>query len=104
MSKSKVYFIKDINSENIVKLYKKLNVSLKEKVAVKVHSGEKGNQNYLRPEFLEDIINYVNGTVVECNTAYEGERNTTEKHKKLMKEHGWSNLYDVDILDEDDEI
>ena len=104
MSKSKVYFIKDINSENIVKIYKELNTSLKEKVAVKVHSGEKGNQNYLRPEFLKDIINYVNGTVVECNTAYEGERNTTEKHKKLMEEHGWSNLYDVDILDEDGEI
>lgn len=104
MSKSKVYFIKDINSENIVRIYKELNISLKEKVAVKVHSGEKGNQNYLRPEFLKDIINYVNGTVVECNTAYEGERNTTEKHKKLMEEHGWSNLYDVDILDEDGEI
>lgn len=104
MEKSKVYFIKDINGENVVKIYKELNTSLKEKVAVKVHSGEKGNQNYLRPEFLKDIINYVNGTVVECNTAYEGERNTTEKHKKLMEEHGWSNLYDVDILDEDGEI
>jgi len=97
--KSKVYFTKEITKEKIVEMFKLLNKDLKGNVAVKVHSGEKGNQNYLRPEFLKPIIDYVNGTVVECNTAYEGARNTTEKHKELIKEHGWSDLFNVDILD-----
>ena len=96
--KSKVYFTK----EKVVEMFKLLNKELKGTVAVKVHSGEKGNQNYLRPEFLKPIIDYVNGTVVECNTAYEGARNTTERHKELMKEHGWSNLFNVDILDSEE--
>ena len=99
MEKAKVYFTSKITKENMVEIFKKLNIELEGKVAVKVHSGEAGNQNYLRPEFLSDIINYVNGTVVECNTAYEGKRNTTEKHLELMKEHKWSDLYNVDILD-----
>jgi len=97
--KSKVYFTKSITSDKVVEMFKVLNKELKGNVAVKVHSGEKGNQNYLRPEFLKQIIEYVNGTVVECNTAYEGSRNTTEKHKKLIEEHGWSKYFDVDILD-----
>lgn len=96
----KVYFTKDITSENLVKLYNILNKELKGKVAVKVHSGEEGNQNYLRPEFLKDIIEKVNGTVVECNTAYLGARNTTEKHEKLIENHGW-NMYKFDLLDRD---
>ena len=96
----KVYFKKDIISENLVKLYNILNKELKGKVAVKVHSGEEGNQNYLRPEFLKDIIERVNGTVVECNTAYLGARNTTEKHEKLIENHGW-NMYKFDLLDRD---
>lgn len=96
----KVYFTKDITSENLVKLYNILNKELKGKVAVKVHSGEEGNQNYLRPEFLKDIIERVNGTVVECNTAYLGARNTTEKHEKLIENHGW-NMYKFDLLDRD---
>ena len=105
MEKSKVYFTSKITKESMTEIFKKLNIELKGKVAVKVHSGEAGNQNYLRPEFLENIINYVNGTVVECNTAYEGKRNTTEKHLDLMKEHKWSDLYNVDILDaESDDI
>lgn len=99
MEKAKVYFTSKITKENMVEIFKKLNIELEGKVAVKVHSGEAGNQNYLRPEFLSDIINYVKGTVVECNTAYEGKRNTTEKHLELMKEHKWSDLYNVDILD-----
>ena len=90
MEKSKVYFCRDITKENLVKLYKKLGKELPGNVAVKVHSGEEGNQNYLRPEFMKDIIEYVNGTVVECNTAYSGERNTTEKHLKTISKHGWS--------------
>ena len=85
MEKAKVYFCKEITPENIVKMYKVLNKELSGKVAVKLHSGEKGNKNYLRPEFVKDIVNYVNGTVVECNTAYEGARNYTDKHLKLIK-------------------
>ena len=100
MEKAKVYFSKEITAESVVALYKKLGVNLEGKVAVKVHSGEVGNQNFIRPEFFEKIIGEVNGTVVECNTAYEGARNTTEKHKKAMEQHGWSKYFSVDILDE----
>lgn len=96
----KVYFTKEITPESVIKMYKVLNNELKGNVAVKVHSGEDGNQNYLKPEFLKPIIDYVNGTVVECNTAYEGMRNTTEKHKKIIEKHGWNKLFNVDILDE----
>jgi hypothetical protein len=101
MEKSKVYFTKEISKEKLVELYKLLGKELTGKVAVKVHSGEEGNQNYLRPEFMEDIINYVNGTVVECNTAYGGERNTTKKHLKTIERHGWR-MYNFDLMDEDD--
>lgn len=104
MEKAKVYFSKEISKENLVKMYTILNKELPGKIAVKVHSGEAGNQNYLRPELLEELINHVEGTVVECNTAYEGERNTTEKHKKLIEKHGWTNLYQVDIMDEEGDI
>ena len=97
----KVYFIREITPSNIVKLYKELNKELPGKVAVKVHSGEEGNQNYLRPEFLKEIVNYVNGTIVECNTAYEGERNTTEKHLKTIENHGWNSIFNVDLLDQE---
>lgn len=103
MKESTVYFTKDINSKNIVEIYKKLNINLEGNVAIKLHSGEKGNQNFLRPDFYEEIINHLNATVVECNTAYDGERNESEKHKKLMEYHGW-NKYNVDILDEKEEI
>lgn len=104
MEKSKVYFTKVITKEKIVEMYQKLGINLSGNVAVKVHSGEKGNQNFLKPEFMKDIIDYVNGTVVECNTAYEGSRNTTDKHIKTMEEHGWSKLYKVDIMDSDGEL
>ena len=97
----KVYFSKIINEEKVVEMYKVLQKELKGKVAVKVHSGEAGNQNYLRPEFMKPIVECVNGTIVECNTAYEGQRNTTEKHKKLMDDHLWTKYFDVDILDAD---
>jgi len=104
MEKSKVYFTKTITSEKVVEMYKVLNKELEGNVAVKVHSGEKGNQNYLRPEFLKPIVEYVNGTIVECNTAYDGERNTTDKHKKLMKDHLWTDYFNVDIMDANGEI
>lgn len=99
MEKSKVYFTKEITPESLVRVYEALGVNLKGKVAVKLHSGEKGNQNYLRPEFVKNIIDKVNGTVVECNTAYGGARNETSKHKELMQEHGWCKYFDVDIMD-----
>ena len=96
---AKVYFSKDITPETVVKLYKNLGKDLQGNVAIKVHSGEKGNQNFLRPDFWKSIIDHVEGTVVECNTAYNGERNTTEKHKKLFSFHGWTKYFDVNILD-----
>ncbi len=104
MEKAKVYFCKNITPENVVELYKKLGVSLPGKVAVKVHSGEEGNQNYLKPEFMKPMIEYVNGTVVECNTAYgdafnNGERDTTEKHLKVIEKHGWNKYFNVDLMD-----
>ena len=99
MEKSKVYFIKEITPENIIKAYEAVGKKLEGKIAVKMHSGEKGNKNYLRPEFVKDVINYVNGTVVECNTAYEGARNSTEKHLELIKEHEWEKYFPFDLLD-----
>ena len=96
---SKVYFCKDVSPEKLVDMYKVLGKELPGKVAVKVHSGEEGNQNYLKPEFMKPMIDYVKGTVVECNTAYPGERNTTEKHLKTIENHGWSKLFDFDLMD-----
>ena len=99
MEKAKVYFTRNITPENVVRMFGLLGKELPGKVAVKVHSGEKGNQNFLRPEFMKPMIDAVKGTVVECNTAYDGARNTTEKHHKLMEYHGWSHYFHVDILD-----
>lgn len=99
MEKSKVYLCKEITPQNVIKVFKLLEKELLGKVAVKVHSGEKGNQNYLHPEFMKPMVEYVNGTIVECNTAYEGQRNNTEKHIKLLAEHGWNKYFDVDLMD-----
>ncbi len=96
---AKVYFSREITPEKVLELYKMLGKVLSGNVAVKVHSGEKGNQNFLKPDFWRAVIEYVGGTVVECNTAYEGARNTTERHIKLIEEHGWAERFDVDILD-----
>ena len=101
MEKSKVYFTKEITPESVVKMYESLGISLPGKVAIKLHSGEKGNQNYIRPEFVRPIVEKLNATVVECNAAYGGARNTTEKHKKLIEEHHWTKYFDVDIMDEE---
>ena len=99
--KAKVYFTREITPEKVLELYQLLGKTLEGNIAVKVHSGETGNQNFLRPEFWKPMIDYVGGTVVECNTAYEGTRNTTEKHKKTMEDHGWNRDFDVDIMDEE---
>lgn len=104
MEKAKVYFTREITSDSLVKIYNSLGIELKGNVAVKLHSGEEGNQNYLKPEFMHDIITRVSGTVVECNTAYNGARNTTEKHEELMNNHGWSKYYKTDIMDSERDI
>ena len=96
---SKVYFSRTITAEKVLELYKMLGTNLEGRVAIKVHSGEKGNQNFLRPDFWRPVIDHVGGTVVECNTAYNGARNTTERHKKLFEEHGWTKYFEVDLLD-----
>ena len=102
MGKSKVLFTKNLTGEGLINIYEKLGVKLEGNIAIKLHSGEAGNQNYLRPEFVKPLIEKLGGTVVECNTAYAGERNTSEKHKKLIEEHGWSKYFKFDLMDEED--
>ncbi len=97
--KSTVYFSPEITPEKVLELFKLVGKELPGRVAIKVHSGEKGNQNFLRPGFWKPIVDYVGGTVVECNTAYDGARNTTERHRQLLVDHGWSKEFPVDLLD-----
>ena len=97
--KSKVYFTKTITPEKVLEMYEVLGKELTGNIAVKVHSGEEGNQNFLKPDFWKPIIDRLNGTVVECNTAYDGARNTTAKHVKLIEKHGWSKYFTVDLMD-----
>lgn len=97
--KSKVFFSRDITPEKVVELYRAAGKELSGRVAVKVHSGEEGNQNFLHPDFWEPMVEAVNGTIVECNTAYAGSRNTTEKRMATMEKHGWSKCFKVDLLD-----
>lgn len=97
--KSKVFFSREITPEKVFELYRAAGKELPGRVAVKVHSGEEGNQNFLHPDFWEPMVEAVNGTIVECNTAYEGSRNTTEKHMATMEKHGWSKYFKVDLLD-----
>ena len=99
MEKAKVYMTSDISPAGLMKIYSALAPKLPGKVAVKLHSGEPGNQNFLGPDFWKELIDFVGGTVTECNTAYDGGRNTTEKHLKTIAEHGWSKYFDVDLLD-----
>ena len=99
--KAKVYFSREITPEKVLELYKMLGKELPGKVAVKVHSGEEGNQNFLHGEFWKPMVDYVKGTVTECNTAYEGSRDTTEKHLATMGKHGFSKIFPVDIMDAD---
>ena len=99
METAKVWSTSEITPEAVIKMYDAVGIKLGGNIAVKVHSGEKGNQNFLRPEFLRPAIEHVGGTVVECNTAYSGARNTTEKHRELIAYHGWTKYFDVDLLD-----
>ena len=100
MEKAKVYFTKDLTSNGLIKIYDKLNANLEGKIAVKLHSGEDGNQNFLKPEFVKELVDHVNGIVVECNTAYPGARTNNKDHWDLMEKHGWSKYFTVDIMDE----
>ena len=105
--KPKVYFTKTITPEKVVEMFKILNKDLPGKIAIKVHSGERGNKNFLHPEFLRPMVDYLQGTIVECNTGYGGARMTTQSHKEVMKEHEWTKYFKVDILDgegPDDEL
>ena len=96
---SKVFFTKEITPEKVVELYRLVGKDLTGKVVVKLHSGEEGNQNFLKPELWKAVVQQVDGTVVECNTSYEGSRNTTEKHLETLEKHGWSKHFKVDLLD-----
>ena len=104
MEKPKVYFTRDLSPAGAIRAFDMLGIKLEGNVAVKLHSGEPGNQNFLRPAFMKDIVEHVNGTIVECNTAYDGGRNTTEAHKKTMLLHRWTEIADVDIMDADGEM
>lgn len=99
MEKANVYFTKEITKESLVKIYNYLEKKLDGKIAVKISTGEKGNNNYLKPDLIKDLVKYLNGTIVECNTAYQGSRNTTEAHLETIKEHGFTEIADVDIMD-----
>ena len=101
MTKSKVYFTPDVSAASLVKIYDALQLTLPAKTAVKLHSGEQGNQNYLRPEYVQQLVQHVHGTVVECNTAYPGARDTTAKHRQLLSDHEWTKYFTVDLLDSD---
>jgi len=101
VEKSKVYFLSEVTPENVVKLYDLLGKNLTGRIAVKVHSGEEGNQNYLKPEFWKPMVERVGGTVVECNTAYEGQRNYSDRHEKLLERHGWTKYFSVDLMDKE---
>ena len=104
MEKPNVYFTRDLSPAGAIRAFDMLGIKLEGNVAVKLHSGEPGNQNFLRPAFMKDIVEHVNGTIVECNTAYDGGRNTTEAHKKTMLLHGWTEIADVDIMDAEGEM
>ena len=104
VEKAKVYFTKDLTPEAVIKLYQALNINLPGKVAAKVHSGEVGNQNFIRPDFMKPMLDYIHGTIVECNTAYEGKRYSSKDHWNTMKLHGWTEIAPVDIMDEEGDL
>ena len=100
MEKAKVYFTREITPESLIKIYEQVGKELKGNVAIKISTGEPGGKNFLNPNLIKDLVNKLNGTIVECNTAYAGRRNTTEEHWKAIKEHGFMDIANVDIMDE----
>ena len=99
-----VYFISDISPESLVKAYQALNVKLPGKVGVKLSTGESERSNYLRPALIGDLVQLLDGTIVECNTAYGGSRASTAMHLQLAQDHGFTEIADVDILDAEDSM
>ena len=99
--KPKVYFTKTITPSRLIDIFNKLQKELPSPLAIKIHSGEDGNQNFIRPDFFQEIVTYTKGRIVETNTSGDGPRSTTEKHKELLSKHKWTPLYDVDLLDSD---
>jgi len=104
MEKSKVYFTKEITEESLVKIYEKLGVELKGKVGIKVSTGERGSRGYLKADLIGKLVKKLNGTIIECNTAYPGARNTVEEHLEVAREHGFMSIADVDIMDSEGEF
>lgn len=104
MEKAKVYFTKEITPESLVKMYKILGVEVKGRVGIKISTGEAGGHNYLKPELIKDLVKQVNGTIIECNTAYAGKRNTTEEHLQVIHDHGFDAIATVDLMDRDGEM
>ncbi len=104
MTKAKVYFTRDISSEGLVRIYEALNVELHGKVAVKISTGELGGHNYLKPELIKGLVQKLNGTIVECNTAYRGKRFNSDDHHQVIEEHGFTKIAPVDIMDEEGDI
>lgn len=102
--RSTVYFTRDLAPTAMLRLYDALGVALEGKVAVKLHSGEVGNQNFIRPDFMKPMLDYIHGTIVECNTAYEGKRYSSKDHWNTMKLHGWTEIAPVDIMDEEGDL
>lgn len=104
MEKAKVYFTPEISAAALQQIYQALGVQLKGKVAVKISTGEPGGHNFLQPALIKDLVQQLQGTIVECNTAYEGRRNTTEAHWQAIREHGFPEIAPCDIMDEEGEI
>ncbi len=104
MEKSKVYFTSKITPESLIKIYESVGKNLTGKVAVKISTGEPGGHNFLNPNLIKNLVNMLNGTIVECNTAYSGRRNTTTEHWKAIKEHGFTDIANVDIMDEEGDM
>lgn len=104
MSKSKVYFTKTITPESLVRIFEVLGVTLSGKVGIKISTGESGNPNYLKPALIKDLVKRLNGTIIECNTAYLGGRNDTETHLRTAMEHGFTDIATVDIMDTEGEL
>ena len=104
MEKAKVYYAKKITPENLIKIYEALGVELKGKIGVKVSTGEDGSRGYLKADLIGPFVRKLNGTIIECNTAYDGARNTVEDHMKVAEKHGFTSYADVDIMDADGEM
>ncbi len=99
MEKAKVFFTKNITADNLIKIYDMLGVKLNGNVGIKVSTGEAGSKGYLKTDLIGPLVKKLNGTIIECNTAYDGKRNTVEDHMKVAEDHGFTSIAKVDIMD-----